>query len=149
MTMTTAGIDYRHPVISGSHFAWGELIPREVRGQETAAHRDMLCALAWTLLDPLRERWGEPLHIHPHGALRPEPWNTRWEGAPHSLHRFGAAADPHPENPTPQRVRALARLAEELNPFQLGVYDTFVHIAIPAWALGAHRFSARWNKQSQ
>lgn len=141
-------VDYNEPVYDGSCFRWKELVPGEARLVVERWELTNLKQLCWTLLDPLRRKWNGPLFIHPHGALRPEPYNTMWGGAEFSLHRLGCAADPAPRDPTPENIDRLAKLAATLNPFQLGVYDTFIHLGMAGSIETKHRFGARWDHRT-
>ena len=88
--------------------------------------RDSIMELVESVLEPLRQAWGKPLHINS-GYRSPElNAHPAIGGAPTSQHVQGEAADVACDKP-----RDLARLAIELGlPFdQLILYPTFVHFS--------------------
>lgn len=89
----------------------------------TAQVRDAVKSLVLTVLQPLRDAWGKPLHINC-GYRCPE-LNEAVGGVPTSQHVKGEAADVRGD------PYALAKLAIDLNlPFdQMILYPTFAHIS--------------------
>ena len=86
--------------------------------------RDSVRALTLNVLQPLRDAWGEPLHIN--SGYRCPALNVAVGGTVHSQHLKGEAADikaPHPIK--------LAQLAYDLGlPYdQMIIYPTFVHFS--------------------
>lgn len=86
--------------------------------------RDAVRELTLTVLQPLRDAWGEPLHIN--SGYRCPKLNAAVGGAPTSQHVKGEAADIHADHP----IR-LAQLAYNLGlPYdQMIIYPTFVHFS--------------------
>lgn len=86
--------------------------------------RDAVQELTLTVLQPLRDAWGEPLHIN--SGYRCPKLNAAVGGAPTSQHTKGEAADIHADHP----IR-LAQLAYNLGlPYdQMIIYPTFVHFS--------------------
>lgn len=86
--------------------------------------RDAVRELTLTVLQPLRDAWGEPLHIN--SGYRCPKLNAAVGGAPTSQHMKGEAADIHADHP----IR-LAQLAYNLGlPYdQMIIYPTFVHFS--------------------
>ena len=86
--------------------------------------RDAVRELTLTVLQPLRDAWGEPLHIN--SGYRCPKLNAAVGGAPTSQHTKGEAADIHADHP----IR-LAQLAYNLGlPYdQMIIYPTFVHFS--------------------
>lgn len=86
--------------------------------------RDAILSLVETVLQPLRDAWGMPLHIN--SGYRCKKLNEAVGGVPTSQHVKGEAADIAAENPA-----ELARLAVSLElPFdQMILYPTFVHFS--------------------
>ena len=88
-------------------------------------------------LQAVRTEWGGLLTLT--STWRPEEYNKSVGGAPNSQHLVWAT-DVVPSNPTPERVKALAKIAEEFNFDGIGVYPDkgFVH-------LDMRGYEARWN----
>ena len=86
--------------------------------------RDAVKALVETVLQPLRDNWGKPLHIN--SGYRCPMLNKEVGGRPTSQHVRGEAADVACDNPL-----ALAQLAYDLGlPYdQMIIYPTFVHFS--------------------
>lgn len=86
--------------------------------------RDSIKALVETVLQPLRDAWGKPLHIN--SGFRCKELNDLVGGVPTSQHVLGEASDVACDNPV-----ELARLAVKLKlPFdQMILYPTFVHFS--------------------
>ena len=86
--------------------------------------RDAIKALVDTVLQPLRDAWGKPLHIN--SGYRCPELNREVGGAPTSQHVKGEAADVACDKPV-----ELARLAAAMClPYdQMIIYPTFVHIS--------------------
>ena len=86
--------------------------------------RDAVRELTLTVLQPLRDAWGEPLHIN--SGYRCPKLNAAVGGVPTSQHTKGEAADIHADHP----IR-LAQLAYNLGlPYdQMIIYPTFVHFS--------------------
>lgn len=86
--------------------------------------RDSIKALVETVLQPLRDAWGKPLHIN--SGFRCKELNDLVGGVPASQHCLGEASDVACDNPV-----ELARLAVKLKlPFdQMILYPTFVHFS--------------------
>ena len=86
--------------------------------------RDAVRELTLTVLQPLRDAWGEPLHIN--SGYRCPKLNAAVGGAPTSQHTKGEAADIYADHP----IR-LAQLAYNLGlPYdQMIIYPTFVHFS--------------------
>lgn len=113
------------------HFSY-----REFEASPTADHlgicnvivtpevRDAVKALVLEVLEPLRTKWGEPLHVN--SGYRCPDLNKAVGGVPTSQHQKGEAADIKADNPL-----ELARLAMVLGlPFdQMILYPTFVHFS--------------------
>ena len=86
--------------------------------------RDAVRELVLTVLQPLRDAWGEPLHIN--SGYRCPKLNAAVGGAATSQHVKGEAADIKAPNPI-----KLAQLAYDLDlPYdQMIIYPTFVHFS--------------------
>ena len=86
--------------------------------------RDAVKALVDTVLQPLRDAWGNPLHIN--SGYRCPELNKEVGGMPTSQHVKGEAADVACDKPV-----ELARLAKALRlPYdQMILYPTFVHFS--------------------
>ena len=86
--------------------------------------RDAVRELTLTVLQPLRDAWGEPLHIN--SGYRCPKLNAAVGGVPTSQHTKGEAADIRADHP----IR-LAQLAYNLGlPYdQMIIYPTFVHFS--------------------
>lgn len=86
--------------------------------------RDAVRELTLTVLQPLRDAWGGPLHIN--SGYRCPKLNAAVGGVPTSQHTKGEAADIHADHP----IR-LAQLAYNLGlPYdQMIIYPTFVHFS--------------------
>lgn len=86
--------------------------------------RDAVRELVLTVLQPLRDAWGEPLHIN--SGYRCLKLNAAVGGAATSQHVKGEAADIKAPNPI-----KLAQLAYDLDlPYdQMIIYPTFVHFS--------------------
>ena len=86
--------------------------------------RDAVKALVDTVLQPLRDAWGKPLHIN--SGYRCQELNREVGGMPTSQHVKGEAADVACDKPV-----ELARLAKALRlPYdQMILYPTFVHFS--------------------
>ncbi len=86
--------------------------------------RDSIKDLVETVLQPLRDAWGKPLHIN--SGFRCKELNDLVGGVPTSQHCLGEASDVACDNPV-----ELARLAVKLKlPFdQMILYPTFVHFS--------------------
>ena len=86
--------------------------------------RDAIKALVDTVLQPLRDAWGKPLHIN--SGYRCPELNREVGGQPTSQHVKGEAADVACDKPV-----ELARLAASMHlPYdQMILYPTFVHFS--------------------
>lgn len=86
--------------------------------------RDAIRALTLNVLQPLRDAWGEPLHIN--SGYRCPKLNAAVGGVPTSQHTKGEAADIKAEHPI-----KLAQKAYDLGlPYdQMIIYPTFVHFS--------------------
>lgn len=86
--------------------------------------RDAIKSLVDTVLQPLRDAWGKPLHIN--SGYRCPELNSEVGGMPTSQHVKGEAADVACDNPV-----ELARLAASMHlPYdQMILYPTFVHFS--------------------
>ena len=86
--------------------------------------RDAIRELTNTVLQPLRDAWGLPLHVN--SGYRCPKLNTAVGGAATSQHTKGEAADIKAEPPV-----KLAQLAYDLGlPYdQMIIYPTFVHFS--------------------
>lgn len=86
--------------------------------------RDAIRELTNTVLQPLRDAWGAPLHIN--SGYRCPKLNAAVGGAATSQHTKGEAADIKAEHPV-----KLAQLAYDLGlPYdQMIIYPTFVHFS--------------------
>ena len=90
----------------------------------TTSVRDAIYQLVIEVLQPLRDAWGEPLHIN--SGYRCKELNELVGGVPTSQHVNGEAADIAADNPY-----ELACLARNLKlPYdQMILYPTFVHFS--------------------
>lgn len=86
--------------------------------------RDAVKELVETVLQPLRDNWGKPLHIN--SGYRCPDLNKAVGGQPTSQHVKGEAADVACDKPV-----ELARLAAAMRlPYdQMIIYPTFVHFS--------------------
>lgn len=86
--------------------------------------RDAIKALVLTVLQPLRDAWGKPLHVN--SGYRCFELNVAVGGVATSQHVKGEAADIAADDPY-----ALAKLARDLNlPYdQMILYPDFVHFS--------------------
>lgn len=86
--------------------------------------RDAIRELTNTVLQPLRDAWGLPLHVN--SGYRCPKLNAAVGGAATSQHTKGEAADIKAEHPV-----KLAQLAYDLGlPYdQMIIYPTFVHFS--------------------
>lgn len=86
--------------------------------------RDSIVALVTNVLQPLRDAWGEPLHVN--SGYRCPELNEAVGGVPTSQHVLGESADIGCSDP-----HGLAALALSLKlPFdQMILYPTFVHFS--------------------
>ncbi len=86
--------------------------------------KEHIKALVLNVLQPLRDAWGEPLHIS--SGYRCTELNELVGGVPTSQHVKGEAADILCDKPL-----ALAKLAKDLGlPYdQMILYPTFVHFS--------------------
>lgn len=86
--------------------------------------RDAIRELTNTVLQPLRDAWGQPLHVN--SGYRCPKLNAAVGGAATSQHIKGEAADIHADHPC-----KLAQLAYDLGlPYdQMIIYPTFVHFS--------------------
>ena len=86
--------------------------------------RDAIKALVDTVLQPLRDAWGKPLHIN--SGYRCPELNSEVGGKPTSQHVKGEAGDVACDKPV-----ELARLAASMHlPYdQMILYPTFVHFS--------------------
>lgn len=100
----------------------------------TYAVRDSIKSLVDSVLQPLRDAWGNALKIN--SGYRCDELNAAVGGTKTSQHRTGEAADIAAPDPL-----ALARLAESLNlPYdQMILYPTFVHFS--------HKFEGEQRRQ--
>lgn len=112
-------------------FDWAELTAskqateRGITNQVTTFEvRDALLALVRNVLQPLRDKWGKPLHIN--SGYRCPALNALVGGVPTSQHAKGEAADVAAADPY-----KLARVAKDMGlPFdQMILYPTFVHFS--------------------
>ena len=86
-----------------------------------------LHALVALLLDPLRDAMGEPVYVN--SGYRCPRLNEEVNGAQHSQHMQGLAADIRPA--TPSRLLEMVAYIEERLPFdQLIIYRDFLHVSI-------------------
>lgn len=101
--------------------------------------RDAVKELTLTVLQPLRNAWGEPLHIN--SGYRCPKLNAAVGGVPTSQHTKGEAADIRADHPI-----KLAQLAYDMGlPFdQMIIYPTFVHFSHKL--RGAQRGQVLYNK---
>lgn len=90
----------------------------------TTEVRDSVKALVENLLQPLRDHWGEPLHIN--SGYRCRRLNELVGGVESSQHRKGEAADVKASSPY---ELALCALAHNLPFDQMILYPTFVHFS--------------------
>lgn len=90
----------------------------------TAEVRENIRALVLEVLQPLRDGWGQPLHVN--SGYRCPQLNAAVGGVPTSQHTKGEAADIKADHPI-----MLAQLAYDLAlPFdQMIIYPTFVHFS--------------------
>lgn len=90
----------------------------------TSAVRDSIKSLVLAVLQPLRDRWGQPLHVN--SGYRCPELNEAVGGVPGSQHLKGEAADICCAEPY-----ELARTAKEMDlPYdQMILYPTFVHFS--------------------
>jgi hypothetical protein len=123
-------VDFRRLVFPRAHFRWAELVPPECRAGAEPWMLGNLKALVHTIVEPIRRRLCHPIVISPHGGLRLPEFNKRWGGATHSIHTLGGALDLTPKGQDPDRVEQIVEIAKTLNPWQIIVYPTFVHVAI-------------------
>lgn len=88
--------------------------------------RDAVRELTLTVLQPLRDAWGEPLKINSGYRCPRLNAHPAIGGAPTSQHIKGEAADIHADHPC-----KLAQLAYDLGlPYdQMIIYPTFVHFS--------------------
>ena len=86
--------------------------------------RDAVRELVLTVLQPLRDAWGEPLHVN--SGYRCPKLNVAVGGAATSQHVKGEAADIKADHPI-----KLAQLAYDMGlPYdQMIIYPTFVHFS--------------------
>ena len=86
--------------------------------------RDAIRELTNTVLQPLRDAWGQPLHVN--SGYRCPKLSAAVGGAATSQHTKGEAADIKAEHPV-----KLAQLAYDLGlPYdQMIIYPTFVHFS--------------------
>lgn len=96
-------------------------IPNDIPNDEV---RDSVKALVENLLQPLRDYWGEPLHIN--SGYRCKRLNELVGGVESSQHRKGEAADVKVGNPY---ELALCTLAHNLPFDQMILYPDFVHFS--------------------
>ena len=90
----------------------------------TAEVRDAVRELTLTVLQPLRDAWGEPLHIN--SGYRCPELNAAVGGVATSQHVKGEAADIHAKNP----IKLAQKVYDLALPYdQMIVYPTFVHIS--------------------
>ena len=101
--------------------------------------RDAIKALVDTVLQPLRDAWGKPLHIN--SGYRCPELNREVGGKPTSQHVKGEAGDVACDNPV-----ELARLAASMHlPYdQMILYPTFVHFSHRL--MGKQRGQTLYNK---
>ena len=101
--------------------------------------RDAIKALVDTVLQPLRDAWGKPLHIN--SGYRCPELNKAVGGVPTSAHQYGQAADVACDKPV-----ELARLAASMHlPYdQMILYPTFVHFSHRL--MGKQRGQTLYNK---
>lgn len=127
-------------------FDWAELTyskqatERGIINQVTTFEvRDALLALVRNVLQPLRDKWGKPLHIN--SGYRCPTLNALVGGVPTSQHAKGEAADVAAADPY-----KLARVAKDMGlPFdQMILYPTFVHFSHKL--KGAQRGQVLYNK---
>lgn len=100
----------------------------------TSEIRDSVKALVLEVLQPLRDAWGEPLHVN--SGYRCKELNEAVDGVETSQHCKGEAADISCSEPA-----KLAQLAYDLElPYdQMILYPTFVHFS--------HKLNAQQRKQ--
>ena len=101
--------------------------------------RDAIRELTNTVLQPLRDAWGLPLHVN--SGYRCPKLNAAVVGAATSQHTKGEAADIKAEHPV-----KLAQLAYDLGlPYdQMIIYPTFVHFSHKLY--GEQRRQVLYNK---
>ena len=101
--------------------------------------RDAIKALVDTVLQPLRDAWGKPLHIN--SGYRCPELNREVGGKPTSQHVKGEAGDVACDKPV-----ELARLAASMHlPYdQMILYPTFVHFSHRL--MGKQRGQTLYNK---
>ena len=104
---------------------------------DTVDKRDAVKALVEEVLQPLRDKWGAPLHIN--SGYRCVALNKLVGGQPTSQHMKGEACDVKTGNE--EQSFKLASLAKQLglNFDQMILYPTFVHFS--------HRLKGEQRKQ--
>lgn len=100
--------------------------------------RDNVRALVDNILQPLRDAWGEPLHIN--SGYRCLKLNQAVGGVPTSQHMLGQAADVRCSDPL-KLAKLVKKLKLEFD--QMILYPTFLHLS---YQDGRNRGQILYNK---
>ena len=100
--------------------------------------RDNVKALVDNILQPLRDAWGEPLHIN--SGYRCLKLNQAVGGVPTSQHMLGQAADVRCSDPL-KLAKLVKKLKLEFD--QMILYPTFLHLS---YQDGRNRGQILYNK---
>lgn len=118
------------------HFSWSEFEASDTAARYGIDNRtkeaEVVAAIAElvnSVLEPLREKCGCPLHIN--SGYRCKALNMAVGGAPTSQHLKGEAADVRPSSLTPMQLAEIARESPEIwkQVDQMIIYPTFVHFS--------------------
>lgn len=114
------------------NFLWGELVRYVDQWSVPSDYWGNLRCLAVYVLQPIRDELGIPVTVT--SGYRTPRHNKSVEGADHSQHIYGEAADILCEGLNPLYLASAARQYA----FKTIVYPTHVHVSIPSWDLENH-----------
>jgi hypothetical protein len=119
----------------GKFFTWGELVRSADLPFLTQAQILGIRSLVWFILDPLREKIGQPIFVT--SGYRNHAMNRRVGGADASQHLNGEAADIISPGMSSQQI---AEAAREFRPYKIITYRerSHVHVSIPSFDLTHH-----------
>ena len=86
-----------------------------------------VCPELVVLLQNIRNHFGKPVSIH--SGFRTAEYNKKVDGATHSQHQYGTAADISIKGVTPKEIADYADLLMP-NTGGIGTYSTFTHVDV-------------------
>jgi uncharacterized protein YcbK (DUF882 family) len=109
------------------NFNYSEFRCKDQEGTEVpAGYLANVKKLVDTILQPLRDILGEPIHIH--SGYRTVAHNKAVGGAKNSQHLVAKAADITVKSKTPKQLAAI--IEKKFNPKGMGIYPGFIHVDV-------------------